>query len=73
LRKDIDFGMPADDGVVGREIDAERFSVGDIALDPLDVGPKLTQNIVHFRRGRVELLSVQRSDTRDISLDDEFA
>src|SRR4249920_3771427 len=44
--KSADLGVLADDGFVLGEIDAERLVVGDIALDPLDVGAELMQDLI---------------------------
>jgi hypothetical protein len=48
-RKTANFGVPADDCLVFGKIHAEGFIIGNITLDPLDVGAKLTQHIVRFR------------------------
>ena len=44
--KAADLGVLANDRFVLGEIDAERLVVGDIALDPLDVGAELMQDLI---------------------------
>ena len=64
--------MLADNGLVFGKVDAEGLIIGNITLDPLDVGAKLTQYLVRFCRGLAQLLALDSSDLWDIAFDDEF-
>ena len=71
-RKTANFGVRADNGLVFGKIDAEGLIIGNITLDPLDVGAKLTQHFVRFCRRLAQLLAIESSDLWDIAFDDEF-
>ena len=68
-----DLGVFADDGLVLGEIDAKGLVVGDVALDPLNVGTELMQDLVRFRRRRAQLFALECADFRNIPFDDELA
>jgi len=72
-RKAADLGVLFDDVLVFREIDAERLVGGDIALDPLDVGAELAQDVVRFCRRAAQLLAIEAAGCRNVAFDDEFA
>jgi hypothetical protein len=61
-RKTADLGMLANDRLVFGEVHAEGFIIGNITFDPLDVGAKLAQHIVRFRRGLAQLFPLESSD-----------
>src|SRR6516164_1683305 len=71
-RKAANLGVLANDCLVFRKIHAEGFIIGNITLDPLDVGAKLTQHIVRFRGGLAQLFPLESSDPWDIAFDNEF-
>src|SRR6516162_1368619 len=71
-RKTANFGVLADNGLIFGKIDAEGFIIGNITLDPLDVGAKLTQYLVRFCRGLAQFFAFESSDLWDIAFDDEF-
>src|SRR4051812_23224196 len=64
-------GVPSDNAFVGREINAENLVVGDIALDPLNVGPKLLQDAIGLGRGASKLLAVECADLWNFPLNYE--
>jgi hypothetical protein len=50
----------------------QKVLLSAITLDPLDVGAKLAQHIVRFRRGLAQLFPLESSDLWDIAFEDEF-
>src|SRR5712691_6058943 len=71
--KSADLRMLADDGFVLGEIDAKGLVGRDEALDPLDVGTELMQDLVGFRRRPAQLLALEAADLGNIPLDDKPA
>src|SRR6516162_580712 len=72
-RKAADLGVFADDGLVLGEIDAKGLVVGYVALDPLNVGTELMQDLVRFCSRRAQLFALECADFRNIPFDDELA
>jgi hypothetical protein len=48
-----------DYGLVRGQIDAEGLIVGNVALDPLDVGAELVQRLIRFGGSAPELLPLK--------------
>ena len=71
-RKTANFGVLADNGLVFGKVDAEGLIIGNITLDPLDVGAKLTQHFVRFCRRSAQLFAIESSHLWDIAFDYEF-
>src|SRR4051812_28059823 len=72
-RKSADLGVLADDAFILGEIDAERLVVGDVALDPLDVGGKLIQRLVRLGSCGAQLLALEGADLGNLPFDDKPA
>src|SRR5262249_44529736 len=72
-RKPAGLGVFADDLVVLGEVDAEGLVVGDIALDPLDVGAELMQHLIGLGGSAPQLVALEGADLGNVPLDDEPA
>ncbi len=65
--------MTPDESLVLGQIDAVGLVLGNITLDPLDVGPKFPQSLVRFLRSGLEFLPLSAADSRKFSFDHEFS
>src|SRR5205085_3475234 len=65
-------GMLADQILVGGAIDAINLVVGDVAVDPLDLRPEITEDGAGGLRGHLEVFGTELPSTRHFSLDHKF-
>jgi hypothetical protein len=67
------FGVPADDLLVLRQVDAEGLAPGDEGFNPLDIRTEGAERLVgRFRRLRQGCL-VGLADVRNVAFDHELA
>src|SRR6516225_2610834 len=66
-------GVLLNDRLVLCEVDAKGLVVGDVALDPLDIGTELFEGRVRLLRGLSQGLPLGAADRRQFAFDDELA
>src|SRR3954469_15755358 len=65
-------GVLPDQILARRAVDAIDLIVGDVGMDPLDLGPELAQHAARALRGALQIVRTKVPDARHIPLDDEL-
>src|ERR1700745_344855 len=66
-------GVLTDDRLVLGKVNTKGFVIGDVALDPLDVGAELPEGRIRLLRGLAQSLPLGAADRWQFAFDDEFA
>jgi len=57
-------------GLIGREVHAVDLALGDVAVEPLDLGPERTQRFQRLQRNGAQLGVRELSGVGDVPFDD---
>jgi hypothetical protein len=71
--KAADLRVPADDGLICGEINAKRLIVRDVAFEPLDIRPELSQHPIRLCCRSAELFALEGAHLWNIAFDDKLA
>lgn len=67
-----EFGVAADGGLVGGDVDAVDLVFGNVAVDPLDVRSEGSEHVAGLLTDRLQLAWREAAGSSDIPLDQEF-